>query len=580
MKASSGQPHFSSASSSNNNNNASSSSSSAALPVPYPIPMPHNQPLLQHPPHDQRTPFLNSWSGHSTLVRMMDTDEDMAQAQGGSNGMDFSGHHAMGGYVPHLQPTAAKSKPDSQLRSLPATFGDHRRPSFASTHSSNYDDQAYLFPTASSQNDPMAFTTEQGLGYNVPFFDTSFSTLPAHNSHPQLHASASDDIQFEFDEAALVDAHAMGGGSGRSTPSSVYNGGGNGMEGQQGNGADVMNSSLIFWESTASPTLAADPSLPILIPTNSNPGRQMEHGKAPQQGTGFNLDTLSLMSPPMVSHHMAVSLVDVEGYRIGSYDPLFETPSLMGTTPSTAYFKPHNPLPTSTASSPYRRDSFDDSAAISSAAEPSSFSRRASDPMFLHQHIPSVNVDAASPQLAPGRPRRTRPGSAGSSYSLKRESGSEGSGSSDEDASVTEDEDDEEGNGGNDEAYVAPATSPGGGSRRRSTSALTGMFQCACLKTFASLGSLRQHAKNHHSNKTKDFVCSTCSKVIILSFTSMDEVYNRLFSSQPFLRKQDLRRHENTHTGIRPFTCPHNCGTTFSRNDALQRHLKVRRCLK
>ncbi|KAI8608629.1 hypothetical protein BC830DRAFT_1154531 [Chytriomyces sp. MP71] len=46
-----------------------------------------------------------------------------------------------------------------------------------------------------------------------------------------------------------------------------------------------------------------------------------------------------------------------------------------------------------------------------------------------------------------------------------------------------------------------------------------------------------------------------------------------------FLRRQDLRRHEVTHSKVKAFACPHGCGTTFGRSDALSRHLKARRCM-
>ncbi|KAJ3242232.1 hypothetical protein HDU81_006644, partial [Chytriomyces hyalinus] len=55
----------------------------------------------------------------------------------------------------------------------------------------------------------------------------------------------------------------------------------------------------------------------------------------------------------------------------------------------------------------------------------------------------------------------------------------------------------------------------------------------------------------------RNFVCTVCSK--------------------PFMRRQDLRRHEQTHLGVKAFSCPLGCGTNFSRSDALQRHLKARR---
>ncbi|KAJ3308599.1 Metallothionein expression activator [Blyttiomyces sp. JEL0837] len=56
----------------------------------------------------------------------------------------------------------------------------------------------------------------------------------------------------------------------------------------------------------------------------------------------------------------------------------------------------------------------------------------------------------------------------------------------------------------------------------------------------------------------REFGCGTCGKA--------------------FQRRQDLRRHEMIHTGIKAFTCPLGCGTLFSRHDALQRHLKAKRC--
>ncbi|KAJ3006777.1 hypothetical protein HKX48_009467 [Thoreauomyces humboldtii] len=45
-----------------------------------------------------------------------------------------------------------------------------------------------------------------------------------------------------------------------------------------------------------------------------------------------------------------------------------------------------------------------------------------------------------------------------------------------------------------------------------------------------------------------------------------------------FLRRQDLSRHAATHlNGFKPFRCPH-CGTGFTRQDALHRHGKAKRC--
>ncbi|KAJ1538928.1 hypothetical protein HK405_013363, partial [Cladochytrium tenue] len=46
-----------------------------------------------------------------------------------------------------------------------------------------------------------------------------------------------------------------------------------------------------------------------------------------------------------------------------------------------------------------------------------------------------------------------------------------------------------------------------------------------------------------------------------------------------FKRMQDLKRHGLTHETEKRFGCPLGCATRFTRNDALQRHVRVRRCL-
>ncbi|KAJ3229279.1 hypothetical protein HDU81_005513 [Chytriomyces hyalinus] len=52
--------------------------------------------------------------------------------------------------------------------------------------------------------------------------------------------------------------------------------------------------------------------------------------------------------------------------------------------------------------------------------------------------------------------------------------------------------------------------------------------------------------------RPRDYQCSVCRKW--------------------FLRRQDLRRHEVTHSKVKAFQCPLGCGTTFGRSDALSRH--------
>jgi len=84
----------------------------------------------------------------------------------------------------------------------------------------------------------------------------------------------------------------------------------------------------------------------------------------------------------------------------------------------------------------------------------------------------------------------------------------------------------------------------------------TPKYICECGKTFSKLNNMKSHARLHQKDKPHN--CTICDR--------------------KFVRKHDLKRHQNTHVeNYKPFDC-HNCGTQFTRLDAMHRHLKANRC--
>ncbi|KAI9352930.1 hypothetical protein BDR26DRAFT_209113 [Obelidium mucronatum] len=83
-----------------------------------------------------------------------------------------------------------------------------------------------------------------------------------------------------------------------------------------------------------------------------------------------------------------------------------------------------------------------------------------------------------------------------------------------------------------------------------STASTTPSTSSAILhKTAASAAGIGKDGKD---NRSRQFTCATCMK--------------------GFLRKQDLSRHEVTHSTVKAFSCPNGCGTSFGRSDAMQRY--------
>ncbi|KAJ3123006.1 Metallothionein expression activator, partial [Irineochytrium annulatum] len=71
---------------------------------------------------------------------------------------------------------------------------------------------------------------------------------------------------------------------------------------------------------------------------------------------------------------------------------------------------------------------------------------------------------------------------------------------------------------------------------------------------YVTTGGWRAHMKLH--NASREFVCKVCKKT--------------------YLRKQDLLRHEFSHSSVKPFNCV--CGASFARGDAYKRHTRAKMC--
>ncbi|KAJ3325797.1 hypothetical protein HDU76_013083, partial [Blyttiomyces sp. JEL0837] len=79
----------------------------------------------------------------------------------------------------------------------------------------------------------------------------------------------------------------------------------------------------------------------------------------------------------------------------------------------------------------------------------------------------------------------------------------------------------------------------------------------SCNKTYATRRRLNAHKRIHNRERTFDCPVPSCDS--------------------SFFRKQDLERHITTHTKIRCCVCEF-CGSSFTRMDALKRHVRMGRC--
>ncbi|KAI9320271.1 hypothetical protein DFJ73DRAFT_635217 [Zopfochytrium polystomum] len=105
----------------------------------------------------------------------------------------------------------------------------------------------------------------------------------------------------------------------------------------------------------------------------------------------------------------------------------------------------------------------------------------------------------------------------------------------------------------------SPTSSSAGSTRRRHPNQRR--YACTlptCTRSFTRLFNLKAHLETHNPARERGFRCEDCGVA--------------------FCRAQDLLRHGTVHDKSNLMTCPACPGKTFSRKDALRRHVRMNKC--